>query len=103
MKTWDEVTARRRAAPGYAERVARRKAEALREIHAYHLAELREIAQFTQQELALRMGSDQPRISRVESAEDMRLSTLRAYIEALGGDVRIYVELPGQEPLPLDV
>ena len=47
------------------------------------------------------MGVDQPRVSRVEGETDMRLSTLRAYVEALGGQLRVYAEIPGQEPLPL--
>ncbi len=101
MKNWDEVTAPRRAEPGYADRVAEEKRKALLEIHAFHLAELRRIADFTQQELALRMGTDQSRVSRVENAADMKLSTLKAYIEALGGQITVIAELPDQDPLPL--
>lgn len=103
MKTWDEITSHRRADPGYAGRIAAEKREALREIHAFNLAELRRIADFTQQELALRMGSDQSRISRVEREPDMHLSTLRAYVEALGGELHMYAEIPGQDPLPLAI
>jgi ribosome-binding protein aMBF1 (putative translation factor) len=103
MKTWDQITARRRAQPGYAERIAAEKREALGGIHAFNLAELRRIADFTQQELARRMGSDQSRVSRVEHGEDMHLSTLRAYVNALGGELHIYAEIPGQDPLPLAI
>ena len=101
MKNWDEVTAKRRSKPGYAERVAEEKRKALLEIHTYHLAELRHIAEFTQHELALRMGTDQSRVSRVENESDMKLSTLKAYVEALGGQIRVVAELPDQDPLPL--
>ena len=101
MKTWDEVTAHRRSKPGYARRIAAEKVEALREIQEYALVELRRVLELTQFELAQRMGVDQPRVSRVETEADMRLSTLRAYVEALGGQLKVYAEIPGQEPLPL--
>jgi hypothetical protein len=103
MKTWDEITARRRLEPDYDDRVAAEKRDALREIHAFNLAELRRVAEFTQQELALRMGSDQSRVSRVERESDMHLSTLRAYVEALGGELHLTAEIPGQDPLPLAI
>jgi ribosome-binding protein aMBF1 (putative translation factor) len=103
MKTWDELTADRRSRPGYRERVEAEKLHALGEVHKYHLAELRRILEFTQEELAARMGTDQSRISRVENEVDMRLSTLRAYVDALGGQIRIIAEIPGQEAFPLSV
>ncbi|MEX0826172.1 MAG: helix-turn-helix transcriptional regulator [Acidimicrobiia bacterium] len=103
MKTWDELTSDRRAATGYRERVDAEKRKALGELHEFNLAELRRILEFTQEELAGRMGSDQSRISRVENEADMRLSTLRAYVEALGGQIRILAEIPGQEAFPLSV
>jgi len=103
MKTWDDLTADRRTRPGYRDRVDAEKRQALAEIHEYHLAELRRILEFTQEELAIRMGTDQSRISRVENEDDMRLSTLRAYVDALGGQIRILAEIPGQETFPLSV
>ena len=33
----------------------------------------------------------------------MKLSTLKAYVEALGGEIRVYAEMPGQDPLPLSI
>ena len=84
MKTWDEVTQRRRRSPRYAERIAGEKAEALREIQEYALVELRRALELTQFELAQRLGIDQPRVSRVETEADMRLSTLARYAAALG-------------------
>lgn len=103
MKTWDELTADRRSRPGYRERVDAEKRAALGEIHEFNLAELRRILEFTQEEVAGRMGTDQSRISRVENETDMKLSTLRAYVEALGGQIRIVAEIPGQEVFPLSV
>lgn len=42
----------------------------------------------TQVELAERMGISQSDLSKLERRRDIRLSTLRAYAAALGGDIR---------------
>jgi DNA-directed RNA polymerase specialized sigma subunit len=101
MKSWDEVTAARREDPDYRSRVDAAKRSAIAEIDEYHLAQLRRILEFTQTDVAARMGIDQARVSRVEHTTDPKLSTLRAYVEALGGTLTIVAEIPGQEPLSL--
>src|SRR5438105_2174511 len=53
------------------------------------LRELRQLAEVTQAELAARLHIDQTAVSRLEQRDDIRLSTLRAYIEALGAQLRI--------------
>jgi predicted transcriptional regulator len=58
------------------------------------LGELREgITKTHQMELARRMGVHQGNISRIESRGDMHLSTLRQYIQALGGELELHVVL----------
>ncbi len=59
------------------------------------LAEVRQLAGLTQEELAKKLGIKQPTLSRLESQEDMQISTLRRLIEALGGKLEIVVHLPG--------
>ena len=60
-----------------------------------HLAELRERATLTQSELALAMGVKQPTISGMEKAgQDLKLSSLKKYIEAAGGKLRLDIEMP---------
>lgn len=39
----------------------------------------------TQQQVAERLGMTQPEVSRLERRRDVRLSTIRAYVRALGG------------------
>lgn len=39
----------------------------------------------TQQELASRLGMTQPEVSKLERRQDVRLSTARSYVRALGG------------------
>lgn len=67
-----------------------------------NLRELRLARQFTQQEMAAILEIGQDSISRLENRDDMRLSTLRAYVEALGGKLEITACFPGQEPVRLD-
>ena len=78
------------------ERVAQRAA-ALRT--AYRLAALREGRGLTQTEVAQRMGTVQPHIARVEARDDVYLSTLASFIEALGGELRLQAVFPGEEPV----
>lgn len=53
------------------------------------LRELRKLAGVTQVEASDKLGMDQGAISRFERQEDMRVSTLRRYIEALGGELEV--------------
>ncbi len=59
------------------------------------LAELREITNLSQVEIAKAMGISQPSVANLEKpGKDLRLSSLKKYIEAAGGKLRIDVELP---------
>ena len=51
------------------------------------LATLRRKKGLTQAELAKRIGMSQSDLSKFERRGDVRLSTLRAYVAALGGDL----------------
>ncbi len=55
------------------------------------LADLRRAREQTQEQLAKTLAVNQAWISRVERQTDMYLSTLRAYVEALGGELEISV------------
>ena len=60
-----------------------------------HLAELRELAEMTQKEMAEAMGVTQPTISGMERVgRDVLLSSLKKYVEAAGGKLRLEVEMP---------
>jgi DNA-binding XRE family transcriptional regulator len=58
------------------------------------LAELRRQRGLTQTELAPRLGISQSDLSKLERRSDIRLSTLRSYLESLGGRLRIHFETP---------
>jgi|SaaInlStandDraft_3_1057020.scaffolds.fasta_scaffold34258_2 ribosome-binding protein aMBF1 (putative translation factor) len=53
------------------------------------LPEIRKAMAFSQEELADVLNLDQPAISKMERRTDMYLSTLRRFIEAMGGTLDI--------------
>ncbi len=61
----------------------------------YRLAELRKQTGVTQVELAKLMGIGQPRVSAIERGdiETLTVASVRSYIEALGGGVRMVARL----------
>ncbi len=64
------------------------------EVRAYRLRELREASSLTQVELASRLHVSQNRVSRIEHGdiERAQVDTLRKYVEAVGGTLRVEVE-----------
>lgn len=60
------------------------------------LAALRRAAGLTQVELAAYLGVRQAYISKLERQSDMLLSTLMAYLTALGADAYVVVEVGEQ-------
>ncbi|MDR3430950.1 MAG: XRE family transcriptional regulator [Rouxiella aceris] len=60
-----------------------------------NLAELREKVQKTQVEMAQALGIKQPTVAGMEKpGRDLKLSTLKRYIDAAGGKLRLDIELP---------
>lgn len=66
----------------------------LDEIHAYQLAEVRRRQERTQREVAATMGVSAPRVSAIEHGDmnKVEVATLRSYVEALGGKLRIIAD-----------
>ena len=59
------------------------------------LAELRELTELSQVQIAKAMGVTQPTIASLEkSGKDIRLMTLKRYVEAAGCKLRLDIELP---------
>jgi transcriptional regulator with XRE-family HTH domain len=63
------------------------------------LRELRQIAGKAQAEIATTLNIKQPSVSKIESQADMYLSTLRSYVEAIGGELDLMVRLPKRRVL----
>lgn len=86
-----------------AELPARRRAAI--EARAGELATLKDLRQAvaqTQQDLAATLGVGQDTISRLEKRSDMLLSTLRRYIEAMGGKLELVAQFPNRSPVVID-
>jgi DNA-binding XRE family transcriptional regulator len=56
---------------------------------------IREELKLSQKELAETLGIKQPSLSAIENrGYDLKISTMKKYVEAMGGKLRIDVELP---------
>ena len=77
----------------------RRRIEAMkRELLAeMPLHELRQARALTQQDMAKKMNVNQPAVSKMEQRADVYVSSLRSYIEAAGGKLKIIAEFPTGE------
>lgn len=69
--------------------VEEEKNRMLSEVRAYRLRELREQAGLTQAQLAERIGVGQRQVSKIEHGDidSAKVSTIRGYLEAVGGDL----------------
>jgi predicted XRE-type DNA-binding protein len=88
-KRWREI---RKALPP--EREARIKARVDEEVARLSLNQLREARNLTQTRLAELLHIPQGGVSRLERRTDMYVSTLRNYIRAMGGDLKITAVFP---------
>ena len=61
------------------------------------LHELRRARTLTQRDLAETLKVNQPAVSKIEQRADMYISSLRSYIEAVGGKLKIVAEFPEGE------
>ena len=66
------------------------------------LKDLRQAVEQTQEDLAASLGVGQDTISRIERRSDMLLSTLRRYVEAMGGKLELVAEFPDRPRMVID-
>lgn len=84
-KDWDDERRARNEA---------RKAELAAEYAT--LEELRVALGLSQEELARRLDVQQPAVSRLANRSDMRISTLRGLIAAMGGELHVTATFAGR-------
>lgn len=89
---WSEI--RGRLVPADQEAAAAEGRRALRD--ALGLAAIRSNRQMTQVQLAARLGKSQGNISELERRTDVYLSSLRDYVEALGGELEVNAVFAGE-------
>ncbi|NJN40068.1 MAG: XRE family transcriptional regulator [Gammaproteobacteria bacterium] len=66
------------------------------------LKDLRQAVEQTQEELAASLGVGQDTVSRIERRSDLLLSTLRRYVEAMGGELELVARFPNRSPLIIE-
>lgn len=81
-------------------RIDARDAELTQDVKG--LRALRQIAGKAQADVAAALKIKQPSVSKIERQADMYLSTLRGYVEALGGELELIVRLPSRAPIRID-
>jgi transcriptional regulator with XRE-family HTH domain len=74
-----------------ADRRARIEDQVASDLAEMRLAELRRARQLTQEQLARTLDVNQAWVSKLERQTDMYLSTLRSYVEAMGGELDIVI------------
>jgi hypothetical protein len=86
-KNWNELVKKKYAkAP---ERLARIERAVAAELLEMDLREVRELLGLTQVEAAVKVGWTQGELSRAERREDHKMSTLRRFVEGLGGELEV--------------
>ena len=73
------------------------------EVEAIRLKQLRERWGISQQELAKLLNVSQPAVSKLEDRPDVMLSTLRQYVESLGGNLELLATFPDRPTVRLDI
>lgn len=82
----------------------RRKVEALAArliAEEMTLRDLRKARNHTQARVAKELGINQENVSRLEQRSDLLLSTLRGYVEAMGGKLSLMAEFPDRPPVAI--
>ncbi|MFA5959523.1 MAG: helix-turn-helix transcriptional regulator [Tatlockia sp.] len=74
--------------------VEQKTSQLLKEVLLY---EIREQLHITQETVAEKLNTKQANVSRTERRRDMKLSTLKKYIEAMGGELDIIARFPSNE------
>lgn len=91
-RKWSDIKARRFTP----EELRQLDQEVGSELLEMDLRALREAVGLTQGELAQRVEITQSQLSKMERREDHRISTLRRYVEALGGTLEIFAVIDGK-------
>lgn len=73
------------------DRIKDLKNRLIAEVRAHKLAEIRRESGLNQEEMAQRLNISQSRVSRIERGQldKAHIATLKAYIEALGGELEL--------------
>jgi DNA-binding XRE family transcriptional regulator len=85
--------------PEQRQKVDRRSAELIAE--EMTLRDLRKALDLTQEKMANLLQIRQENVSLIERRTDLLISTLRGYIEAMGGELNLVVEFKDRPPVKI--
>lgn len=97
MRTLDQKI--RELSPTRRKKINARAAQLIAE--EVSLRELRQAHKLTQERVAEALGIGQDGVSRLEQRTDFLISTLRSYIEAMGGRLSLVAEFPDRKSVIL--
>jgi DNA-directed RNA polymerase specialized sigma subunit len=97
MKTFDDKMKKMGAARR--KKIEARAAELIAE--EMSLRDLRQALRRTQLSVGEALGIGQEGVSRLEKRSDLLISTLRKYVEAMGGHLALVAEFPDRDPVVL--
>jgi transcriptional regulator with XRE-family HTH domain len=97
MKNLDRI--RKEMSPERRQKIETRAAQILAE--EMTLRDLRAALAKTQTSIGNKLGIGQEGVSRIERRSDLLLSTLRDYVEAMGGNLSLIVEFADRQPVLL--
>lgn len=96
-RSWKEI--KKTASPEVRAKAAKRTTEMLT---ALPLSELRRARELSQATLADLLQATQPEVSKIEHRADLYISTLRRYVEAMGGELDIIARFPDGDPVRIN-
>lgn len=102
---WAEVAAEDLADPAFRALVEEVEADQRQWAREYRstLVALRKALHVTQSEVAERTGATQPEVSRLERRDDVLVSTLRAFVGALGADLELVARFADGHVVRIDL
>jgi hypothetical protein len=89
----------KRLSPAQRKKVETRAAQLIAE--EMTLREIRKARRLTQEKIAKSLRIGQEGVSKIEKRSDLLISTLRGYVEAMGGRLSLVAEFPNREPVIL--
>lgn len=95
VSTWQEIKAKKFSG----DQLQQIERQVEQELFEMDMRALREAVGLTQDELAQRIAVTQSQLSKLERREDHRISTVRRYVAALGGELEIVAVIDGKRIL----
>lgn len=98
----DEVFAHAELLFVYGSQLGKPKVDSINGSKFPNMKELRKALQCSQDKVARKLHINQAAVSKIERRTDMYVSTLRDFIEAMGGSLEIIAQFPNSSPIRIN-